>query len=52
MGGGSADAAALLRAAPALASVEPERIIEIAAGLGSDVPSQLDPGPSLGTGSG
>ena len=52
MGGGSADAAALLRKAPALGPVAPELIGEVAAGLGSDVPSQLDPGPSLGTGAG
>ncbi len=52
MGGGSADAAALLRTAPALGPVAPDLIGEVAAGLGSDVPSQLDPGPSLGTGAG
>lgn len=52
MGGGSADAAALLRAAPALADVAPDAIQEIAARLGADVPSQLDPGPALGTGAG
>jgi 4-diphosphocytidyl-2-C-methyl-D-erythritol kinase len=52
MGGGSADAAALLRAAPALAPVSREVIDEVAAGLGSDVPSQLDPGPSLAVGAG
>ncbi|HXO09081.1 MAG TPA: hypothetical protein VN880_13665 [Solirubrobacteraceae bacterium] len=52
MGGGSADAAALLRAAPELAPLAPEVVAEIAAGLGSDVPSQLDPGPSLGIGAG
>src|SRR6202042_1134558 len=52
LGGGSADAAALLRAAPELAPLAPEVVAEIAAGLGSDVPSQLDPGPSLGIGAG
>ena len=52
MGGGSADAAALLRTAPALGPLTPDLIGEVAAGLGSDVPSQLDPGPSLGTGAG
>jgi 4-diphosphocytidyl-2-C-methyl-D-erythritol kinase len=52
MGGGSADAAALLRLAPRLATVEPDVVAEIAAGLGADVPAQLDPGPSLGTGAG
>lgn len=50
--GGSADAAALLRAAPQLADVAPETVFEIAAALGADVPSQLEPGPSLGTGAG
>jgi len=52
MGGGSADAAALLRAAPRLAPVPPESIAAIAASLGADVPSQLRPGPLLGTGTG
>jgi 4-diphosphocytidyl-2-C-methyl-D-erythritol kinase len=52
MGGGSADAAALLRMAAELAPVEPGVVAAIAAGLGSDVPSQLDPGPSLGIGAG
>jgi 4-diphosphocytidyl-2-C-methyl-D-erythritol kinase len=52
MGGGSADAAALLRAAPQLAEIAPATVLEIAAALGADVPSQLDPGPALGTGAG
>jgi 4-diphosphocytidyl-2-C-methyl-D-erythritol kinase len=52
LGGGSADAAALLRAAPRLADVGPATISEIAARLGADVPSQLDPGLALGTGAG
>jgi 4-diphosphocytidyl-2-C-methyl-D-erythritol kinase len=52
MGGGSADAAALLRLAPCLAPVRGQVIAEIAAGLGADVPAQLDPGPSIGTGAG
>lgn len=52
MGGGSADAAALLRQAPALAPVEPEALAALAARLGADVPSQLDPGPAVGTGAG
>jgi 4-diphosphocytidyl-2-C-methyl-D-erythritol kinase len=52
MGGGSADAAAMLRCAPRLAPVA-DRVLElIAAALGADVPSQLHPGPSLGTGAG
>ncbi len=52
MGGGSADAAAMLRCAPRLAPVDPAAVAEIAARLGADVPAQLTPGPSLGTGAG
>jgi 4-diphosphocytidyl-2-C-methyl-D-erythritol kinase len=52
MGGGSADAAALLRVAPRLAPVAVDALRAIAAGLGADVPSQLRPGPWLGTGAG
>jgi 4-diphosphocytidyl-2-C-methyl-D-erythritol kinase len=52
MGGGSADAAALLRRAPSLAPVPAGAIAAIAASLGADVPSQLHPGPLLGTGTG
>jgi 4-diphosphocytidyl-2-C-methyl-D-erythritol kinase len=52
MGGGSADAAAVLRHAPRLAPVSSEDLARIASALGADVPSQLDPGPSLGTGAG
>jgi 4-diphosphocytidyl-2-C-methyl-D-erythritol kinase len=52
MGGGSADAAALLRHAPALAPVDSEAVATLATLLGSDVPSQLDPGPAAGTGAG
>lgn len=52
MGGGSADAAAMLRYAPRLSPVPMPALEAIAAGLGADVPSQLDPGPSLGTGAG
>jgi 4-diphosphocytidyl-2-C-methyl-D-erythritol kinase len=52
MGGGSADAAAMLRAAPRLAPVATGAVAEIAARLGADVPSQLGGGPSLGTGAG
>ncbi|MFL5867232.1 MAG: 4-(cytidine 5'-diphospho)-2-C-methyl-D-erythritol kinase [Thermoleophilaceae bacterium] len=49
LGGGSADAAAVLRAANELGGVplSPDRLREIAAGLGSDVPSQVEPGPAL-----
>jgi len=52
MGGGSADAAATLRLAMALAPGRPEEVDAIAASLGADVPSQLVPGLSLGTGAG
>jgi 4-diphosphocytidyl-2-C-methyl-D-erythritol kinase len=52
MAGGSADAAAALRLAGRVASVPPAALGEIAAALGSDVPAQLRPGLSLGTGAG
>lgn len=52
LGGGSADAAAMLRCAPRLAPVGDATVAAIAASLGADVPSQLRPGPSLGTGAG
>jgi 4-diphosphocytidyl-2-C-methyl-D-erythritol kinase len=48
LGGGSADAAAVLR----LAAGELEGIAELAAELGSDVPSQLDPGLAVVSGVG
>jgi 4-diphosphocytidyl-2-C-methyl-D-erythritol kinase len=52
MGGGSADAAAMLRMASELAPGRPEEVFAIASGLGSDVPGQLVPGLGLGTGAG
>jgi 4-diphosphocytidyl-2-C-methyl-D-erythritol kinase len=52
MAGGSADAAAALRLAARLQPVPAAIAGEIAAALGSDVPSQLGPGLSLGTGAG
>lgn len=52
MGGGSADAAAVLRMASAIAPVATEAVDELAASLGADVPSQLRPGLFLGTGAG
>ena len=52
MGGGSADAAALLRLAPRLGSTEGTSRLRIAGRLGADVPSQLVPGPWVGVGAG
>jgi 4-diphosphocytidyl-2-C-methyl-D-erythritol kinase len=52
MGGGSADAAAVLRLAARLAGVELASLHEIAFGLGADVPSLLSPGRALVTGAG
>jgi 4-diphosphocytidyl-2-C-methyl-D-erythritol kinase len=48
LGGGSADAAAVLR----LAKGEVEGLRSIAAGIGADVPSQLQPRPCLVAGAG
>jgi 4-diphosphocytidyl-2-C-methyl-D-erythritol kinase len=52
MGGGSADAAALLRLAPRLGDIDGAARLRIAGRLGADVPSQLVPGPWLGVGAG
>jgi 4-diphosphocytidyl-2-C-methyl-D-erythritol kinase len=52
MGGGSADAAAVLRLASGLRAVPQQTVAELAAELGADVPSQLSPGLALGTGAG
>jgi len=52
MGGGSADAAAALRLAAAVAPGRPDELDRVAASLGSDVPSQLVAGVALGTGAG
>ncbi len=52
MAGGSADAAATLRLAMALAPGRAEEVDQIAAELGADVPAQLLPGLALGTGAG
>jgi 4-diphosphocytidyl-2-C-methyl-D-erythritol kinase len=52
MGGGSADAAAVLRMAQRLAPIDDEALGELAAELGSDVPSLLTPGLALATGAG
>ena len=53
MGGGSGDAAAALRlAAHAAGGAEEALLLELAAGLGGDVPSQVAPGRTLMTGAG
>jgi len=52
MAGGSADAAAALRLAMAVAPGRAEEVEQIAVELGADVPSQLMPGVALGTGAG
>jgi 4-diphosphocytidyl-2-C-methyl-D-erythritol kinase len=54
MGGGSADAAAVLRMAGAtgLGAVPATAVGELAADLGTDVPGALEPGLALGTGAG
>jgi 4-diphosphocytidyl-2-C-methyl-D-erythritol kinase len=52
MGGGSADAAAMLRIAQRLSPLPDQVVAEIAAELGADVPSQLAPGLVLGLGAG
>lgn len=54
LGGGSADAAAVLRAANRLAGGRLDRaaLVRLAAGLGSDVPSQIEPCHSIVTGAG
>jgi 4-diphosphocytidyl-2-C-methyl-D-erythritol kinase len=54
LGGGSADAAAVLRAGNELAGspLSMDELREVAAGIGSDVPSQVEPGPALVSGVG
>lgn len=52
MGGGSADAAAMLRVAPRLGATDGTSRLRIAGRLGADVPSQLVPGPWVGVGAG
>ena len=53
MGGGSGDAAAALRlAARAAGGVDDALLLDLAAGLGGDVPSQVQPGRTLMTGAG
>jgi 4-diphosphocytidyl-2-C-methyl-D-erythritol kinase len=53
MGGGSADAGAVLRLAARAAGVEDDTLLlDIAAELGADVPAQVRPGRHLATGAG
>lgn len=53
LAGGSADAAAVLRAAQLLSGAGDERLLmSLAAGLGADVPAQLRPGRWLAQGAG
>ena len=52
MGGGSADAAAVLRLANELQPVPEQTMLALAAELGADVPGQLIPGLAVGTGAG
>jgi 4-diphosphocytidyl-2-C-methyl-D-erythritol kinase len=54
LGGGSADAAAVLRAGNRLAGgpLSPDELRDLAAPLGSDVPSQVEPRHALVTGTG
>ena len=54
LGGGSADAAATLRIANQVAGdpLTPEELVRLAAGLGSDVPAQLEPAHALVQGTG
>ena len=52
LGGGSADAAAALRLADSLEPLPDGLAGQVARQLGADVPSQLHPGVSIGTGAG
>jgi len=52
LGGGSADAAAVLRLVQGLAPLPDDLAARVARQLGSDVPSQLQPGLALGRGAG
>ena len=52
IGGGSADAAATLRALARLADVDPATLHDLAAQLGADVPACLNGRTALGTGKG
>jgi 4-diphosphocytidyl-2-C-methyl-D-erythritol kinase len=54
LGGGSADAAGVLRAADTMSErpIGAERLRRVASGVGADVPSQVEPGHALVTGAG
>jgi 4-diphosphocytidyl-2-C-methyl-D-erythritol kinase len=52
LGGGSADAAAALRLARTVAPVAADVVRDAAVALGADVPSQVEPGVSIGRGAG
>lgn len=54
LGGGSSDAAAVLLALPAVVGkrIDPDRLREIAASIGSDVPFLLEGGAAIGVGRG
>lgn len=52
MGGGSADAAAVLRAMGRAAGLDSTALLQIAAELGSDIPALLDPEPCYSAGRG
>jgi 4-diphosphocytidyl-2-C-methyl-D-erythritol kinase len=52
LGGGSADAAAVLRLVDALDPLPDGLAVQVARELGADVPSQLEPGLALGVGAG
>lgn len=54
IGGGSADAAAMLRVCGRLTGIAPDdaRVMAVAAGLGSDVPACVRGGTTIGTGRG
>jgi 4-diphosphocytidyl-2-C-methyl-D-erythritol kinase len=52
LGGGSADAAAVLRVCGAVRGVERQELLPLATAIGADVPSQLTPGTALVTGAG
>jgi 4-diphosphocytidyl-2-C-methyl-D-erythritol kinase len=52
LGGGSADAAAVLRACAALRGMPVSGLAPLAMSLGADVPSQLEPGMQLVSGAG